>query len=205
VANGAHQIKGIWGWALTKWVIGLSLLLFVLIYIEYGFSEVATRHVIRWSARISFVLFCTAFAASSIHRIFKNTGSYWLFFNRKYIGVSFALSHMIHLVILGILQYAFHPVFNLAKTTSLIGGGIAYGFIVLMLITSFTTFSIYLTQKQWKILHTVGGYWIWSIFMTTYWKRATTEIEYAPYVATLVLVILIRLWSLWNSRRTAPT
>jgi len=186
--------SGIWGWDIVKLILVGSVMFFGWILFAYGFTEDATREAIRWTARISVVLFSLAFAASGIHRLIQNSLSFWLLMNRKYLGISFAIIHLIHLFYLVVLQYNFHPVFEKAKTISLIGGGMAYFFLILMLLTSFERFSKFLTKRQWKILHTVGGYWILYIFLRSYWKRALTEYEYYPLAIMLVLVIIIRLW-----------
>ena len=187
-----HQEKGIWAWNLVKLLLLVALLLFAGIFLIFGFNETATRYAIRWSAKMSFLLFCLAFSAAGIHYFVKNSRSYWLRMNRKYLGISFALIHLIHLAFLGILQNYFHPVFNKAAITSLLGGGIAYLFVVLMLLTSFPRFSKQLSPPAWAMLHTIGGYWIWTIFMTSYTRRSFTEWEYLPYVVILVLVLIIR-------------
>ncbi|MGB1243383.1 MAG: hypothetical protein ACPG49_12720, partial [Chitinophagales bacterium] len=130
---------------------------------------------------------------SSLHDLSKNRFSIWLLANRRYIGISFAIVHLIHLKFLWTLQHFFHPVFDLAAQTSLLAGGIAYLFVVLMLLTSFPMFAAYLSTRQWKILHTIGGFWIWSIFMSSYTKRALTEYEHIPLVVILLLIIVLRL------------
>ena len=186
--------SGIWGWDIVKLILVGSVMFFGWILFAYGFTEDGTREAIRWTARISVVLFSLAFAASGIHRLIQNSLSFWLLMNRKYLGISFAIIHLIHLFYLVVLQCNFHPVFEKAKTISLIGGGMAYFFLILMLLTSFERFSKFLTKRQWKILHTVGGYWILYIFLRSYWKRALTEYEYYPLAIMLVLVIIIRLW-----------
>ena len=189
----SEKNRALWAWDIVKVVVGLSLVFYLILWMTQGLSETSNRIAIRASAKISFFLFCIAFSASALHFFIKNAFSYWLRMNRKYWGISFAISHFIHLVFLGLLQYCFHPVFNLAATTSLLAGGIAYLFIVLMFLTSFPTFAKYLSQQQWKWLHTIGGYWIWSIFMSSYWKRSMTEWEYVPYVVILLLVLGLRL------------
>ncbi len=186
--------SGIWAWDIVKLIMVGSVMFFGLMLFNYGFTEEGTREMIRWSARISVVLFSLAFAASGIHRLVQNSLTFWLLMNRKYLGISFAIVHLEHLFFLVILQYNFHPVFEKAKTISLIGGGLAYLFLILMLLTSFELFSKFLSKKQWKVLHTVGGYWILFIFLRSYWKRALTEYEYFPIAILLVLVIIVRLW-----------
>jgi len=179
-------------WKFVQLAVGLSLLLFVGFFLIGGFTEASNRHAIRWSARISVFLFSFAFAASALHRFFPSSFSLWTLQNRKYLGISFALIHLIHLALLGILQVSFHPVFDMAASTSLMGGGLAYLFVVLMLLTSFDRFSKYLSPSLWKALHTLGGSWIWLIFMISYTKRIMTEWEYFPQVLILTIVLLLR-------------
>ncbi len=185
--------NGIWAWDIVKVILVGTVMFFGWMLFYYGFTEEGTRESIRWTARISVVLFSLAFVASGLHRMMPNSLTFWLLMNRKYFGISFAILHLLHLFYLGVLQYNFHPVFEKARTISLIGGGLAYLFLVLMLLTSFDRFSKMLSKKKWKLLHTIGGYWILYIFLRSYWKRAFTEPEYYPIAILLVLVIIIRL------------
>lgn len=180
-------------WTIVQVVVGGSILFFVLTFMLFGFNEESTRQAIRWSARISFTLFCAAFVASSLHDLLQNRFTTWLLANRRYIGISFAIVHLIHLKFLWTLQYFFHPVFDLAATTSLLAGGIAYVFVILMLLTSFPMFAQYLSARQWKILHTIGGFWIWGIFMSSYTKRSLTEYEHIPLVVILLSIVILRI------------
>lgn len=191
-----EQSRGIWSWDLVKLVLGFSLVLFAFLFQFYGFSEEGTREAIRWSARISFFCFCVAFSVTAAHGFFKNSFSFWLIMNRKFWGISFAIIHLIHFGFLVILQQYFHPVFEMAASSSLFAGGFAYLFLILMLLTSFKTFSKYLSSKEWKALHLIGGYWIWAIYMSSYYKRSLTEYEHIPLVIILLMVLLLRLWSL---------
>jgi len=187
-----QQSRGIWGWQIVKYVVGASLLCFCAIQFIYGWTEEGVRHEIRWTGRVSFVLFCLAFAASGLHSMIKNSLSWWLLMNRKYFGISFAIIHLIHLCYVALLQYFFHPVFDQAATISLFGGGVAYGFTVAMLITSFDVFKQKLYRSSWKVLHSVGGYWIWFIFLSTYWNRIDEPIHWI-FVIVLIVILLLRL------------
>ncbi len=192
-------------WNLVKVTVGLSSLLFLLFFVIMDFSEEATRAAIQWSARISFCLFCSAFAASSIHKLLQTKWTNYLLNNRRYIGISFGLIHLIHLGFLILLQYSFHPVFDLAAKTSIAAGSTAYLFIVLMLLTSFPKFSKYLTAFQWKMLHTIGGYWVWTIFMSSYLKRSMTEYIHIPLVVILLSVLFLRVWALVTRKNGSLT
>ncbi len=180
-------------WNIVKYTVGISLLLFITIFLFFGFTEEANRINIRLSARISATFFAFAFMALALQHFVKGEFTFWLLANRKFVGVTFAIVHLIHLCLLGILHLNFHPIFEVAATSSIVGGGIAYFFLVLMLFTSFEQFSKYLSSMHWKLLHTVGGYWIWSIFTISYWKRMDTESEYIPMFLLFAIVLLLRI------------
>ena len=195
--DGKAQAGGLWHWRIVQLTVGLSVLCFVLIFAVGGFSEESTRLCIRLSAKVSLVLFSVAFSASAVQGLLRNAITFWWRMNRRYLGISFAIVHLLHLAFLVLLQQWFHPVFTLAKNTSLFAGGMAYLFVVLMLLTSFERFSRYLSKKQWKLLHTVGGWWIWAIFASSYFKRVLHgEMEYIPWAALVVVIGVLRVVAL---------
>jgi len=197
-SNSSSDSRGIWAWQLVQLIMFLSLLIYCIIFFKSGFYEESTRQAIRLSARISVFLFCIAFGASAFHQWAKNSFSWWVFMNRKFFGISFAFNHLFHLFLLFILQKEFHPVFDLAAKFSLFAGGMAYLFIILMLLTSFSFFEKMISRKNWKRLHTIGGYWIWTVFMSSYTKRVLDEEwSYMPIVILLITVLLMRLRKLF--------
>lgn len=180
-------------WGITIYSTLFATLIFLVIFICCGFNEESVRINIRLSARFSAILFWLAFSSSSIHFFLKNQLSFCLLHNRKFFGLGFANVHLIHLLFLIILQFRFHPVFEMAAASSIIGGGLAYVFLILMYITSFHRFSSLLKPNHWSLLHTIGGYWIWLIFFISYMKRVDTEIEYLPMVLIFITTIVLRL------------
>ena len=96
------------------------------------------RMVIRFTARTSLVLFCLAFSAAALARLWPNAWTRWLRRNRRYLGVSFAASHAIHAVAIAAFA-VMDPAGYAAATsiTSYIFGGIGYAFIIAMTATSF--------------------------------------------------------------------
>jgi DMSO/TMAO reductase YedYZ heme-binding membrane subunit len=194
-----NEGRGIWAWDIVKIITLFSIVLFLFIFYSKGFNEDSNRIVIRLTARMSGILFCLAFGASVIHAWLKNSFSWWVFMNRKFWGISFAIMHLVHLAFLVLLQQYFHPVFERAATTSLLAGGLVYLFLVLMLLTSFSFFANKITTQRWKILHTAGGYWIWLIFMISYVKRVIRgSNEYIPLVVLFAIILLLRIWKLWK-------
>ena len=198
-----NQGLGIWTWDIIKIITLFSIVLFFGVFYSQGFNEESNRLVIRLTARMSGILFCLAFGASAFHAWIKNSFSWWVFMNRKFWGISFALMHLVHLGFLVLLQQYFHPVFEKAATTSVMAGGLVYLFLGLMLLTSFPFFAKKITSKHWRILHTVGGYWIWLIFIISYVKRVIHgSNEYIPLVLLFVTTILLRIWGKWKKRKT---
>ena len=176
------------------WIlVGLSLIVFASVFVIHGFTEASTRLNIRLSARLAFLAFWMAFIASSVQFFFRNQFGFWILANRKFFGISFGIIHLIHLALLALLQLYFHPVFQLANPISLAGGGIAYLFVVLMLITSFQSAKDMMPFKAWEIIHTLGMYWIAAVFLTSYGKRSLTDWEYIPLLSLLVFGFILRL------------
>ena len=122
---------------------------------------------------------------------------------RPQIGLSFAVFHSFHLFFLLYLQYAIHPVFTLAKKSSLIGGSMAYIFMYLMVLTTFPLIKSKLTSIRWTILHLIGGYWIWLIFFRTYYKKVTHWNEGYVLFSLLVLIMVMRFLKVVLARRKA--
>lgn len=113
--------------ALCIWIAGMR-----------GFEVEGVRMVIRFTARTSLLLFCLAFSAAALARLWPNAWTRWQRRNRRYLGVSFAASHGLHA--LAIASFAIMDPAGYAAATSAasyIFGGIGYAFIIAMTATSF--------------------------------------------------------------------
>lgn len=193
--------RGLWDWKLVRVIVIASIVFFAYNFLSLGYTEEAVRQCIAWSARIGVVLFMLAFGATVMQRFFRNSLSFWVMMNRPFLGISFAILHLIHLAFLLLLQQAFHPVFTLADSFALFAGGGAYFFVVLMLLTSFSTFKGMISRTNWKRLHTLGGWWIWTVFMSSYWGRVFQgEYGFVTLAVLLALVGIGRVWILWKDK-----
>jgi hypothetical protein len=92
------------GWILVAWFSLAALFILLPFQFHAGFTENGLRAGIRLSGRISTLLFITAFLARPLFLFRQTSLSRWLVKNRRYIGVSFASSHTMHL--LQILAFA---------------------------------------------------------------------------------------------------
>lgn len=116
------------------------------------------------TAHAAFLFFWIAFTASSFQALYPSAYSKWAMRNRRYIGLSFALIHFVHAVlVLSNLNFteASRPI------PVLMAGGTAYLFLGLMALTSNNWSVKKLGVKNWKRLHTIGSYYIFIIFIAT--------------------------------------
>jgi DMSO/TMAO reductase YedYZ heme-binding membrane subunit len=182
------------GWrllaALTLSLIALSLWIAAM----RQFEVEGVRMVIRFTARSSLLLFCLAFSAAALARLWPNAWTRWQRRNRRYLGLSFAASHAIHAV--AIVAFARMDPAGFAEATSAasyIFGGIGYAFIIAMSATSFDRTAALLGPRVWRTLHLVGGYYLWFQFMVSFGKRVPAMPLYAAFLIPLLAVMALRL------------
>lgn len=179
------------GWPIVGWSALVVAVLCTVVFLAAGGGEVGWRAAIRLSAKTSLALFTAAFVASSLRALSPNQLTRWLLANRRYVGVSFAASHAIHLfAILALLWVA--PGFEIEMPT-LIGGGLAYVFLAAMVATSFDRTAAWLGARRWRLLHKSGMYYCWFIFFISYVPRMLVESAlYFPFVAVLLGAVGLR-------------
>ena len=189
------------GWRLTGVIsAGLAVFLAVTLF-WYGLNEEGVRVWVRNSARSSVMLFLLAFSASSLQRLLGQRWSEWLLRNRRYIGVSFAVSHFYHL--LGLISLALwfpQYLFNEIGWPFLAAGSLGYAFIAAMTATSFDKTRAWLGERPWRRLHTLGAYYLWLIFAVSYFMRAFEDRFYIPFAGLVALAMLLRI-SAWRFRK----
>ena len=194
------------GWRLLA-VLSLSLIALSLWIASMRQFEVeGVRMVIRFTARSSLLLFCLAFNAAALARLWPNAWTRWQRRNRRDLGLSFAASHAIHAV--AIVAFAKMDPAGFAEATSAasyIFGGIGYAFIIAMSATSFDRTAALLGPQAWRVLHLTGGYYLWFQFMVSFGKRVPAMPLYAAFLIPLLAVMALRLTAMAPKprRRTA--
>lgn len=180
---------------LSVWIAGMR-----------QFEVEGVRMVIRFTARSSLMLFCLAFGAGALARLRPNAWTRWQRRNRRYLGVSFAASHGIHAIAIACFA-AMDPLDFMAATStaSYVFGGIGYAFIIAMTATSFDHTALAIGQRAWRILHLVGGYYLWFQFMVSFGKRIPGMPLYGLFLIPLLTVMALRLIAMASARtpRTA--
>jgi DMSO/TMAO reductase YedYZ heme-binding membrane subunit len=182
------------GWRLLA-VLTLSLIILSLWIASMRQFEVeGMRMVIRFTARSSLLLFCLAFGAAALARLWPNAWTRWQHRNRRYLGLSFAASHAIHAA--AIVAFAKMDPAGFVEATSpasYVFGGIGYAVLIAMSATSFDRTAALIGPRAWRALHLVGGYYLWFQFMVSFGKRVPAMPGYAAFLIPLLAVMALRL------------
>jgi sulfoxide reductase heme-binding subunit YedZ len=184
---GAEFSKGWWLVAWTALTVGTIA---ALVLAVHGSKQQGMHLILRATARTSLVLFLAVFVASPLRAAWPSRATRWLVENRRYLGVSFATSHTIHFAaIIGLTRVSpARP-----DLVVLLLGGLGYAFILAMAATSFDTTAAWLGPRRWKMLHTCGVYYIWSVFTLTSLGGVRHDPLSVVSVALLASALLLRL------------
>ncbi len=172
-------------WPLFAAVLAACAAVLALSFGQWGVSGTeGWLHAARYTARLSFLIFLAPFLASSLVYWFSSPATRWLRANRRYLGLSFALAHFIHL---GALTGFSIIVGEMPNIVTLLGGGGAYVMIALMALTSNDWSVRTLGPKAWGWLHWLGAYDIWFIFTFSYFGRVTKDAPQEPRIIYIAL------------------
>lgn len=133
----------------------------------FGISEQGWQLAARYTVRVSFPLFLLTYLARPLTTFWRSNATRWMLRNRRYLGLSFALAHTIHL---GALSSYFVFIEQSPDVATLVGGGLAYALMFLMAATS-NDQSVRAMGANWGRLHTIGLHYLWLIFLVTYLGR----------------------------------
>jgi methionine sulfoxide reductase heme-binding subunit len=178
-------------WMITAWAALFIGLMIAAILATFGGGEKGIHLVIRSTAQTSFMLFTSAFVASPLLKLWPTGATRWLRANRRYIGVSFAVSHICHGA--AIIALAVITSGASVEIPALIGGSLIYIIILAMAATSFDRTTKWLGQRAWRRLHSTGMYVLWAVFTLAYVGRAFNSILYVPFALVVVAAILLRI------------
>ena len=189
------------GWRLFA-VLTLTLIALCLWIASMRQFEVeGVRMVVRFTARTSLLLFCLAFSAAALARLWPNAWTRWQRRNRRYLGVTFAASHGLHAIAIACFA-AMDPAGFMAATSaaSYIFGGIGYAFLIAVTATSFDRTAEAIGARAWRALHLSGGYYLWFQFMVSFGKRVPGMPLYALFLIPLLAVMALRLIAMASAR-----
>jgi methionine sulfoxide reductase heme-binding subunit len=191
------------GW----WVFGLLAVietaLFAAGLAAFGSDEAGLRALVRFTVRVSFLVFVPVHAAAPLRRLHPDPATRWLARNRRYLGVSFAWAHGLHGLAIVLLALLLGDAFEVNAATA-VGGGLAYVLIAAMAATSFDRTARWLGPRRWALLHRAGLHWLWFIFALNWTGAAVAEsLTYLPFAALTWGLAALRLAALHARRRGA--
>lgn len=166
-----------------------------------AFSTESLRWGIRFTARTSAVLFLLAFTASALFHLAPNAFTRWQRANRRYLGLSFAFSHLVHAGF--IIAFAAQGPEQYAEAITpdmVLVGSIGYALIILMAATSFRATAAMIGAKAWAVLHSIGVHWLWLQFLVAFGKRAMNGPLYWAFIGIFMLALAVRLVAWWKKR-----
>jgi methionine sulfoxide reductase heme-binding subunit len=179
------------GWRIVAMVTALLGLMTAAIVLGAGTGEPGIRMLIRATARTSVALFVVAFTASALYRLRPSPATAWARRNRRYLGVSFAVSHFLHLAVVAVLFTRWPHPYPAVKG---IGGAIGYLLLAAMTATSFDRTANWLGPRRWKQLHTIGSWYLWGVFLFSYIPRAVADpVTYVPLAVFVMIAATARL------------
>jgi sulfoxide reductase heme-binding subunit YedZ len=193
------------GWALTGW-IGVALaVMSALVLAAAGTGEEGVRMLIRATARSSAVLFLIAFLARSLRQLWRSDATAFALKNRRYFGVSAAVSHAIHLAAIVWLSVAFPAAYQ-ADLIALLFGGLGFVLLFAMAATSSDAAVRTLGRARWNVLHRLGAWYVWFIFAFTFVPDPSRgwDALHAGFVAAFAAAPLVRAAALLKGRRKLP-
>jgi DMSO/TMAO reductase YedYZ heme-binding membrane subunit len=182
------------GWTLTG-VIALAITVMALtIAAAHQFDTEGMRAVIRATARTSLLLFCLAYTASALHRLWPGPWTRWQRRNRRQLGVAFGASHGVHAVaIVSLVLVAPDLLGAVASPDMLIFGGLGYAVIAAMVVTSFDRTAALIGPRAWRVLHRAGAHFVWISFIVTFGKRTGPHPAYWGFIALLAAAMVLRI------------
>src|SRR5262245_42905736 len=143
------------GWSITGWNALALVAMSALVLAAAGTGEPGVRMLIRATARSSALLFLVAFLARPLRQLWRSDATAFALANRRYFGVSFAVSHLIHAIAIVWLIRAFPAAYQLNPLT-LAFGGMGFVFVALLAATSSDAAVQKLGRARWTALHRTG-------------------------------------------------
>ena len=179
------------GWRLVGTLSLLLAAMALYLMASHGWDIEGVRLAIRATARTSWFCLRSPSPPAPWSSCCRSGATRWQRRNRRYLGVSFAVSHFIHLgVILALAALDRELFWKLTNVMTIVLAGAAYLFIAAMTATSFDRTAAWLGPRKWRLLHLIGGWYIWISFAVAVGKRVPLDAFYWP-MAVLVLAIAV--------------
>ncbi len=144
--------------------------------------------IVRWTARTSLIFFAAAYVARPAVSLWPNATTKWLLRERKWLGDSFATSHVMHLIGIAALAFADWDAFIASRLKSTWVAVFAYFVLFAMAITSIDRIRKAMSKRAWTALHRPGMHLFWIVFVGSYARRLSQAP--IPIIGTAILVVI---------------
>jgi len=192
------------GWAITGWNSVALVAMSLLVLAAAGAGEDGVRMLIRATARSSALLFLVAFLARPLRQLWRTDATAFVLKNRRYFGVSMAVSHLIHGLAIVWLFTSFPGAYD-TNALTIVFGGLGFVFIAAMAATSSNAAFAALGRARWTLLHRTGIWYVWFIFAFTFVPDPSRgwDALHAGFVTAFVAAPLVRAAAWWKMRQKA--
>ena len=168
--------------------------------------EYRAHALVRWTARTSLVLFVLAYVARPLVQLRpKWRAGKWLLAERKWLGLGFAYSHLVHFI--GIVMVAAPDVggFVRQQDPTIIIAALTFVLLFAMAITSIESVKRKMPARAWKWLHRTGMHFAWIAFTATYAGLITVHPMFALPTVILLAIAGVRIGALVRGMRRRKT
>ena len=180
------------GWRVFWLLAVVTTAAFVASIQAFGTEEAGIRALVRVTARISFAIFVPVYLASPLRRLWPSAPTRWALRNRRYLGVSFAWAHGLHLLAIVMLALLLGDAFE-SDLPTIVFGGATYLLMFGMAATSFDCTARRLGPQRWNLLHRCGLHMLWLLFTILWTGRAATAPLYLAFTVTAWGMALVRI------------
>jgi len=164
-------------------------------------GPIAAGAMIRWTARTSLVFFTLAYVARPLVQLRPRPAAKWLLAERKWLGLSFAMSHAWHLA--GIVWLASPDVgafIRAQKPTTAVAAAV-FVLLAAMAVTSIEAIERRVPKRAWKRLHWTGMQLAWVAFASTYVGAIGAHPLYVVPAAIVLAIAGVRIAAWARGRR----
>ena len=148
------------------------------------------RHTVRLSAAFAFWFYLAAVTARPLHQLARRPWTAKLLRFRRLLGVAFVGVMTAHLMLI-VMRFTATPGLDY-PLARLAAGGLVYGLIYLLFVTSFDGPTKALGAKAWKRLHRIGIVAIGIVFALPRSSDEMTDPAKLKFTIPLLVVILLR-------------
>lgn len=183
--------QGLGGWRLTALLAVALLAMTGAVLAVVGTGEPGVRALVRATARSSALLFLLVYVARPLQALRPGPLSRFALRERRYLGVSVAVSHAIHLAGIVWLARGWPEAYE-ADAGTLVVGGTAFVLLFAMAATSSDAAVRRLGRRRWRALHRTGIHLLWFVFLFTFAGKAGVHPAYAGAAALFLLAAAVR-------------